>query len=124
VISRDNEYNFQHDLVSYQMEDSAVFNHKYSRTGQAHKPEQRTVKKEDLERRFKHGEIISLEEKRERLREEKEIPLTFKHVKLIDTPEFDELRDVEFYGLIRGDEEKDSHSSGNDISNGQVLTYL
>ena len=48
VISRDNEYNFQHDLVSYLMEESVAFNHKYSRTGQAHKPEQRTVKKEDL----------------------------------------------------------------------------
>jgi hypothetical protein len=39
------------------------------------------------------------------MREEKEIPLTFKHVKLIDTPEFDELKDVEFYALIKGDNE-------------------
>lgn len=64
-----------------------MFNHKHSKIGQGQKIQER-VKKEDLERRFKHGEIISLEEKRERMREEKEIPLTFKHVKLIDTPEF------------------------------------
>ena len=83
------------------------------------------VKKEDLERRFKHGEIISLEEKRERMREEKEIPLTFKHVKLIDTPEFEDLKDVEFFELIKGDpDEKDFERSSNEITNPAVLSHL
>lgn len=35
------------------------FNQKYSKTGQIVKTEDR-VKKEDLEKKFKHGEIISL----------------------------------------------------------------
>jgi hypothetical protein len=60
------------------------------------------------------------------MREEKEIPLTFKHVKLIDTPEFDDLKDVEFFSLIKSDpEDKDfGHGATNEINNGPVLTYL
>jgi hypothetical protein len=100
--------------VGYEVDTMQQFNQKHSKIGQTHKTHE-LVKKADLERRFKHGEIISIEEKRERLREEKEIPLTFKHVKLIDTPEFDELKDVEFFSLIKGDpEEKEfGHGSSN-----------
>lgn len=126
MISRDSEYDFKHDLYGNEFDMSQMFNNKYSKTGQIQKAQER-VKKEDLERKFKHGEITSLEEKRERLREEKEIPLTFKHVKMIDTPEFDDLRDVEFYSLIRGeaDEKNYSHTNAsNEIESVNVLAYL
>lgn len=59
------------------------------------------------------------------MREEKEIPLTFRHVKLIDTPDFDELKDVEFYHLIKGQaDEKDFAHSSNEITNPAVLAHL
>jgi hypothetical protein len=46
---------------------------------------------------------------------------------MIDTPEFDDLRDVEFYSLIRGeaDEKNYSHTNAsNEIESVNVLAYL
>lgn len=57
-----------------------------------------------------------MEEKKERLREESEVPFTFRHLKAIDTDNFEKLKEVEFYSLIRGEEEKGfGHSGGNDL---------
>lgn len=60
--------------------------------------------------------MVSVEEKKERLREESEVPFTFRHLKAIDTDNFEKLKEVEFYSLIRGEEEKGfGHSGGNDL---------
>lgn len=43
------------------MDPTVSFNHKYSKIGQSQRPQERTIRQEDMQRRFKHGEVISLE---------------------------------------------------------------
>ncbi len=92
MISRDNEYNFQNDLIEKDKDIIEVFNQRSYDKGQRRKSVEK-VTREKLERKFKHGEAM-IEEERERQREENEKSLTFRHVKAIDTPEFDQLKDV------------------------------
>jgi hypothetical protein len=125
VIARDNDYNFQHQIESNEYDISDEYNQRHSEHGHKRQIVEK-AKKEDLLRKFKHGGIASTEEKRERLREESEIPLNFRHVKAIETPEFDRLKDVEFWQLIRGEgEEKEfGHSGGNDFDNLAIQSYI
>lgn len=48
VISRDNEYHFQHELVGYEMEDTVQFNHKHSKMWHEAEHVEQRVNKADL----------------------------------------------------------------------------
>lgn len=87
MISRDNEYTFQNDIKSHEQDLAEYFNQRIFEPDKIRKTDEK-VHRDTLARQFKHGKVISQEEKRERQREEREVPLTFQHVKIIDNAEF------------------------------------
>lgn len=94
VIARDNDYTFQNNTnTPYEQDITEYFNQRIFEPDKLRKTDE-NKQRETLARTFKHGKVITQEERRERQREEREVPLVFRHVKMIDTPEFDRLRDV------------------------------